>query len=185
MARRIWDTKCTQLFLVLIDGEFRYAQLKEIGLEECGEKYDHFLRRSRKKAKLTTDQLCAGDDKVKKWYTSHNWYLIYIVIINSILLLTDWLKRFCFSNLLFSRRMLVGETVGALCCISTRTTPGWSSASSLSGPPPVPGRCRAFTPRLPTTSRGSRKTLAWIETWQQLSMIDVKYKTIYVWNPTS
>merc|ERR550519_2972984 len=28
-----------------------------------GEKYDHFLRRSRKKAKLTTDQLCAGDDK--------------------------------------------------------------------------------------------------------------------------
>lgn len=94
MARRIWDTKCTQLFLVLIDGEFRYAQLKEIGLEECGEKYDHFLRRSRKKAKLTTDQLCAGDDKVKKWYTSHNWYLIYIVIINSILLLTDWLKRF-------------------------------------------------------------------------------------------
>jgi len=57
------NTKCTQLFLVLIDGEFRYAQLKEIGLEECGEKYDHFLRRSRKKAKLTTDQLCAGDDK--------------------------------------------------------------------------------------------------------------------------
>jgi len=43
--------------------KLRYAQLKEIGLEECGEKYDHFLRRSRKKAKLTTDQLCAGDDK--------------------------------------------------------------------------------------------------------------------------
>ena len=45
--------------------KFRYAQLKEIELEECREKYDNFLRRSRKKALLTTNQLCAGDDKVR------------------------------------------------------------------------------------------------------------------------
>ena len=56
-----------QVFLVLIDGQFRYAQLKEIELDECREKYDHFLRRSRKKAFLTTNQLCAGDDKVRKY----------------------------------------------------------------------------------------------------------------------
>jgi len=43
--------------------KLRYAQLKEIELEECREKYDNFLRRSRKKALLTTNQLCAGDDK--------------------------------------------------------------------------------------------------------------------------
>ena len=65
-----------KVFLVLIDGEFRYAQLKEIGLEECREKYDHFLRRSRKKALLTTNQLCAGDDKVKKLNVSIKYHSI-------------------------------------------------------------------------------------------------------------
>lgn len=51
--------------------EFRYAQLKEIELDECREKYDHFLRRSRKKAFLTTNQLCAGDDKVRNLYSDY------------------------------------------------------------------------------------------------------------------
>ena len=49
----------------LISKQFRYAQLKEIELDQCREKYDNFLRRSRKKALLTENQLCAGDDKVR------------------------------------------------------------------------------------------------------------------------
>ena len=36
-------------------------------LDECQQKYDHFLRNSRKQAFLTKNQLCAGDDKVRKW----------------------------------------------------------------------------------------------------------------------
>ena len=49
----------------MISKQFRYAQLKEIKLDQCREKYDNFLRRSRKKALLTENQLCAGDDKVR------------------------------------------------------------------------------------------------------------------------
>jgi len=43
--------------------KLRYAHLKEIGLEECRVKYNHFLRNNRKKAKLTENQLCAGDEQ--------------------------------------------------------------------------------------------------------------------------
>ena len=93
--------------------------------------------------------------------------------------LTDWQRKFyieccriwqnCFSNLPFpTRRMLVGGTVGGLCCIITQTTPGWSSASSPSAPPLVPGRCREFTPRLPTTLIGSRQTLACDEKHEEI-----------------
>ena len=61
------------MLLVLTDGKFRYAQLKEIGLEECREKYDHFLRNNRKKAKLTGNQLCAGDEQVEKSLMLTDW----------------------------------------------------------------------------------------------------------------
>jgi len=43
--------------------KLRYAELKEMELDECQQKYDHFLRNSRKQAFLTKNQLCAGDDK--------------------------------------------------------------------------------------------------------------------------
>ena len=50
----------TRIFL------FRYAELKEIELEDCQRRYDQFLSsgRQRRRAHLTENQMCAGDDKV-------------------------------------------------------------------------------------------------------------------------
>ena len=50
----------TRIFL------FRYAELKEIELEDCQKRYDQFLSsgRQRRRAHLTENQMCAGDDKV-------------------------------------------------------------------------------------------------------------------------
>jgi len=43
----------------------RYAELKEIELEDCQRRYDQFLSsgRQRRRAHLTENQMCAGDDK--------------------------------------------------------------------------------------------------------------------------
>merc|ERR1711971_931416 len=49
--------------------------------------------------------------------------------------------------------------VGVKDDIAIVTTPGWLLASSPLDPRPVPGRCLEFTPRLPTTLIGSKKTL--------------------------
>jgi len=45
--------------------QLRYAELKEIELEDCQRRYDQFLSsgRQRRRAHLTENQMCAGDDK--------------------------------------------------------------------------------------------------------------------------
>lgn len=42
----------------------RYAELKEIPLNQCKRKYNTFLKNNRKKAHLTDNQLCAGNNQV-------------------------------------------------------------------------------------------------------------------------
>ena len=82
---------------------------------------------------------------------------------------------------LLLRLMRVVVIVVAPCSIWTRTTTGWSPASSPLDPPPVQGKCPECTLRLPTTLIGLRKTLGWNQRNKPVREEIMPTSLLYTW----
>ena len=77
--------------------------------------------------------------------------------------------------------MRVVVIVVAPCSIWTRTTTGWSPASSPLAPPPVQGKCPVCTLGLPTTLIGLRKTLGWNQRDKPVREEIMPTSLLYTW----